>query len=169
MKKIKKNLLFIFLTIVLFDFTFNVTSSRYIGQLESKEKDVNAIPVLNLINPTFTGTLKNMVPGSVEETDFYISNHDETNINEVLMKYYIKVQTGSEIPLKIHLFDENNKELTLDSEGKTPEEELIYGIENQKKYHIKIEWNEKDNNYIYAGRNSNFNIEVIATQVVEGE
>ena len=163
MKKQKLNLLFIFITIVLFSFTFNITSSRYIGQLESKVNDVNAIPVLNLINPTFTETIKNMVPGSVVETDFYISNHDDTNINEVLMKYYIKVQKGSEIPLKIQM------ELTLDNEGKTPEEELIYCIENQKKYHIKIEWNEKDNSYEYAGKNSKLNIEVIATQVIEGE
>ncbi len=168
MKKRRLNLLYFFL-FVIFVFTFNVTSSRYIGQIESRMNDVNAIPILNLINPTFDENISNILPGSVIESDFYVSNYDSENINEVLMKYYIKVKTDSEIPIKIYIFDENGIELTLDEEGKTPEQELIYGTENITKYHIKLQWDEKDNSYELSNKNLNLNIELIATQVVEGE
>ena len=168
-KRKRLNFLIIFLTIILFIFTFNVTSSRYIGQIENKTNDVNAIPILNLNNPTFNETISNMLPGSIIESDFYVSNYDDTNINEVLMKYYIKVQIGSEIPMKVHLFDEDEAEITLDKEGKTPEETLIYGIDIQKKYHIKIEWDENNNDAKYADKDLKLNIEVVSTQVVEGE
>lgn len=170
MKKRRLILLFFSIfAIFIFIFTFNFTSSRYIGQIESSMNDVNAIPVINLINPTFNENISNLLPGSVIESDFYVSNYDGENINEVLMKYYIKVKINSEIPVKIQIFDENGIELVLDKEGKTQEQELIYGTENKMKYHIKLQWNEKDNSYEFSNKNLNLNIELIATQVVEGE
>ena len=169
MKKKAKIKFIIFFLFAIFIFTFNVTSSRYIGQIKSNMNDVNAIPVINLINPTFDENISNILPGSVIESDFYVSNYDNENINEVLMKYYIKVKINSEIPVKVQIFDKNGAELALDKEGKTPEQELIYGVEDKTKYHIKLQWDEKDNSYEFSNKNLNLNIELIATQVVEGE
>lgn len=131
--------------------------------------DINAIPVLNLINPTFDENILYILPGSVIESDFYVNNYENENINDILMKYYIKVKINSEIPVKIYMYDQNGTELALDEEGKTPEQELIYGVENSTKYHIKLQWDEKDNSYIFSNKNLNVKIELIATQVIEGE
>ena len=89
MNKKRVSLIFIFFIIVLFVFTFSVTSSRYMGKIESEAKDVIAVPIIDITNPTFEYTLKDVIPGFNAETDFYVKNYDDTNTNEVLMKYYL--------------------------------------------------------------------------------
>lgn len=168
MDKRRLSLIFIFSIIVLFVFTFNVTSSRYMGQIESEAKDVIAVPIIDITNPTFEYTPKDLIPGFSDETDFYVRNYDDTNTNEVLMKYYLKVQVDSDIPVKISLTDENGQAMELDNEKKTAEKELTYGEKNQTKYHIKIEWNKKDNDYQYANKSIKLIIDLTSTQVVEG-
>ena len=165
MNKRRLNLLFIYFIIVLFVLTFNVTSSRYMGKIESETNDVIAIPIIDITNPTFEYTLTDLIPGFSTETDFYVRNYDSTNTNEVLMKYYLKVQVNSEIPVKISLTDENGQAIALDNEQKTAEKELPYGEKTQIKYHIKIEWDKKDNNYKYAGKNIKIIIDLTSTQV----
>ena len=162
------SLIFIFFIIIFFVFTFNVTSSRYIGQIESETKDVIAVPIIDITNPTFEYTPTELIPGFSDETDFYVRNYDDTNTNEVLMKYYLKVQVNSDIPVKISLTDENGEEIELDNEKKTAEKELPYGEKTQTKYHIKIEWDKKDNDYKYADKNIKLIIDLTSTQVVEG-
>ena len=168
MDKRRLSLIFIFSIIVLFVFTFNVTSSRYMGQIESEAKDVIAVPIIDITNPTFEYTPKDLIPGFSDETDFYVRNYDDTNTNEVLMKYYLKVQVDSDIPVKISLTDENGQAMELDNEKKTAEKELTYGEKNQTKYHIKIEWDKKDNGYQYANKSIKLIIDLTSTQVVEG-
>ncbi len=167
MDKRRLSLIFIFLIIVLFVFTFNVTSSRYMGQIESEANDVIAIPVIDITNPTFEYTPADLIPGFIGESDFYVRNYDDTNTNEVLMKYYLKVQVISDIPIKISLTDENGQAIILDNEQKTAEKELPYGEKAQTKYHIKIEWDKKDNDYQYAGKSMKLIIDLTSTQVVE--
>ena len=166
MNKKRVSLIFIFFIIVLFVFTFSVTSSRYMGKIESEAKDVIAVPIIDITNPTFEYTLKDVIPGFNAETDFYVKNYDDTNTNEVLMKYYLKVQVESDIPVKISLTDENGQAITLDNEQKTAETELPYGEKTQIKYHIKIEWDKKDNDYQYAGKSIKLIIDLTSTQVV---
>lgn len=164
------NKTFIFFVIILFIFTFNITSSRYIGHLESTATDVNAIPILSLTNPTFSEIITGMLPGNTYESDFYVSNYDSSNTNEVFMEYYIQVPTQNdlEIPVKISITNKDGEEISLDSEGKTPKETLIYEYQQKTLYHIKVEWDKEDNSYEYAGKSVNLNINVVATQVVEG-
>ena len=168
MKKQRLELLSKFFIIVLFIFTFNGASSRYIGQVDGKANDVNAVPILNLTNPDFDETITSMLPGDIKEADFYVENHDDSNTNEVLMKYYLKVQVDSEIPVNVYLTDENGTEVTLDGENKTEEKDFPYDTEMKTKYHIKIEWDAKNNDSKYAGKDLKLNIEVMATQIVEG-
>ncbi len=162
------SLIFIFFIIIFFVFTFNVTSSRYIGQIESETKDVIAVPIIDITNPTFEYTATDLIPGFSKETDFYIRNYDNTNTNEVLMKYYLKVQLNSDIPVKLFLTDENGQTIELDNEKKTAEKEVPYGEKIQTKYHIKIEWDKKDNDYKYADKSINLIIDLTSTQVLEG-
>ena len=168
MKKQRLNIiLFVFLVVILFVFNFNFTSSRYMGQIKSEVKDVIAIPIIDLTNPTFEYELTNILPGFVDESDFYVSNYDEKNDNEVLMKYYLTIQTEG-IPVKITLTDENKKEISLDQEKKTEEQELTFGEKTRTKYHIKIEWDKKDNDSSYANKKLKLIIDLKSTQVVAG-
>ncbi len=169
--KLKKKpcILLVFSICILFLFTFNVTTSRYLGILEGNSSDVVALPILSLDNPTFTYTNKKMLPGDVDESDFYVNNYDDKNSNEVLMKYYLKVQVDSTIPIKVTLTDENGTELKLLDDKRTEEYELPYDEMMKTKYHIKIEWDKEDNNYEYAGKDINLTIDLIAIQVVDGD
>lgn len=167
MKKRKLSLILFFFVILLFIFTFNITPSRYMGKIDSEADDIIAIPILNLTNSTLEETINGIYPGSITETDFFVSNYDDVNKNEVLMKYYIKVQTNNEIPVKISLTDENEAEVTLNEEGQSEERDLPYDTQMQTKYHIKIEWDKKDNSYEYANKSLKLTLEVVATQVVE--
>ena len=170
--KLKKKpcILLVFSISILFLFTFNVTSSRYMGELEGTAEDIVAIPIISLDNPTFTYTNKKMLPGDVDESDFFVSNYDKDNkTNEVLMKYYLKVTLDSEIPVKVTLTDKDGKELKLLDDKRTEEYELPYDEMMKTKYHIKIEWDKKDNNYEYAGKDISLTIDLIAIQVVDGD
>ena len=171
MKKYKlKKIPFIILVFsvgILFLFTFNVTSSRYMGSLDGTAKDVVGIPVIDLENPTFSYTPDLMLPGSIREADFYVSNYDKQNTNEVLMKYYLKVTLDSEIPVDVTITNEDGTELTL-QDNKTEEFELPYEDMTKTKYHLKIEWDEEKDSYNYAGKDVNLKIDLIATQVVKG-
>ncbi len=166
--KDKKTISLIFCISILFLFTFNVTSSRYMGELKGEADDVVAIPVLSLDNPTFNYTLENMLPGDVDESDFYVNNYNEENTNEVLMKYYLTLKVDTEIPVKVTLTSDDGTEITL-NEGKTDEYELPYDQgEVRKKFHIKVDWDKADNSYEYAGKNIKLTVDLEATQVVEG-
>lgn len=167
-KKLKEKIciLLVFFIGVLFLFTFNVTSSRYMEVVEGEANDVVALPILSVDNPTFNYTLEDMLPGDVDESDFYINNYDETNNNEVLMKYYLEVKVDSIIPVTVTLTGEDGKELTL-KEGKTNEYELPYGDQVKTKFHIQVKWDEKDDSYEYAGKEIKLTINLEATQVVE--
>ena len=166
--KHKPCILLVFSVSILFLFTFNVTSSRYMGELEGEAKDVVAIPIISLENPTFSYNAEKMLPGSIRESDFYVSNYDSNNTNEVLMKYYLKIKLNTDIPVKVTLTDEKGEELIL-KENITDKYELPYDEVMEAKYHIKVEWDKEDNNYEYAGKDINLTIDLIATQVIEGE
>ncbi len=157
-----------FFVCVLFVFTFNATSSRYRGEIQGRANDVLAVPVIGLENPTFTYTAQNVLPGFTDEADFYVTNYDNTKNNEILMKYYLKIQLNTIIPIKVTLTDANELELPLLEDGKTEEFILPYDKTMRTKFHLKIEWDKKDNSYEYAGKDISLKIDLIATQVVEG-
>ena len=167
--KKKTCILSVFSVSILFLFTFNVTSSRYMGQLKGEVEDIVAIPVISMENPTFTYTNKKMLPGDVDESDFFVSNYDKDNkTNEVLMKYYFKVTLDSEIPVKVTLTDADGTELKLLDDKRTEEYKLPYDNMMKTKYHIKIEWDKEDNSYEYADKDIMLTIDLTATQVIEG-
>ena len=169
--KKKPCILLAFSVSILFLFTFNVTSSRYMGQVEGKAEDIVAIPVISLDDPTFNYSPNDMIPGFVDESDFYVKNYDDTKNNEVLMNYDLNVQIDSIIPIKVTLIGEDGKEIELTG-NKTKEFELPYINtdldKKMTKFHIKIEWDEQYNDSKYANENIKLTIDLKATQVVEG-
>ncbi len=167
--KLKKQtcILFLYGVSILFLFTFDFSSSRYMGQLEGKAEDVIAIPIISLDNPTFNYRPDDMLPGYVDESDFYVKNYDDTKQNEVLMKYHLKIQIDSIIPVKVALTSEDGTEMDL-TENKTEEYELPYTRKMLTKYHIKIEWAEQDNDFKYANEDIKLTIDLVSVQVVEG-
>ncbi len=166
--KLKSFILLVFSVSILFLFTFNVTTSRYMGQLEGKAEDVVAIPIISLNKLTLDYTPENMYPGFTDEIEFYVSNYDDINDNEVLMNYYLEIEKVGDIPLKISLFDESDVNIAIDEDNKTKEEELPFDKRYLKKYKIKVEWNQNDNSYEYAGKSIKIIINLVATQVLEG-
>ena len=165
--KRKPFIILMFCVSILFLFTFNVTSSRYMGELVGSANDVVAVPIISLDNPNFTYEAQDMLPGDVRESDFYVNNYENDLTNEVAMKYYLKIKLDSVIPLTVTLTDKDDTEIVLD-DNRTKEFELPYKEKMRDKYHIKIEWNEKDNSYEYAGKDIKLTIDLISTQVVEG-
>lgn len=163
-----KIFLIIFLVSTLFASTFNVTSSRYYGQTEAEANDVVAIPVLTLTNNAFNYSIPNMLPGHIEEKDFYVRNYEDTNTNEILLSYYFQVNIDSVIPLSVYLSDGNGIDIPLNENKKSTEIVLPYNTQVNTKYHIKVVWDESNNSFEYAGKNAKVHIDLVATQVLEG-
>ena len=90
--------------IIIFLYTFNITTSRYIGQIAADD-NIIAVPILTLSNNTMAYTISNMLPGDEKSYDFTVSNTENGNINEVLLDYYFSVQAGTELPLTFELYD----------------------------------------------------------------
>lgn len=171
MKKIrlKSKLLYIccFLTIILFLYTLNVTSSRYLGKVETDD-DVVAVPIFTLNNNERTYTVADIeLPGDEYEILFKVSNVENGIVNDVLLNYNFKFSTEN-IPLTFKLY-----EVTTSGEVEIPITNKVtgtltmdYHTPTTKDYKLKIIWDEKDNNYEYADKNATFKIELNAVQVV---
>lgn len=166
MNKNTKIFVFVSFVSILFLYTFNYTSSRYLGQVDA-DKNVVAVPILDLSNNGTSYELKNILPGYEETKEFEVSNTIDAQVNEILLSYYFQVTIDSEIPLNVKLYNEQGEEIPI-TEGKTEEEQMEEGIEVTKKYKITISWDKSKNSYEYAGLPASVKVDLIATQVVEG-
>ncbi len=150
---------------VLYLSTFNFTTSRYIGELQS-DSDIVAIPILTLSNNQLEVKVEDMLPGETREVPFIVSNKENDQLNEVLLDYNIKITSDNIIPLTLELYNDKDEKLTL-TENKTAEERMPYDAEATRNYKLKIIWNEKDNDYTYANKTSHISVELTGTQVIE--
>ena len=158
----------IFFIVIAFFYTFNVTTSRYMGQLSAND-DIIAQPVLTLSNNKATYTIEDMFPGLETTYEFQVSNSENGKINEVLLDYHFSVNIGSEIPIKTEIYEvmQGGEEKLLDlTDGKTENISMDYGEEVVKDYKLKIIWDKKDNNLQYASKKVTCNINLEAEQVV---
>ena len=132
------------------------------------EQDVLAVPVLTLTNQTQSLEIENMKPGDEREFLFSVSNSDEDKVNEVLLNYYIKVSSGTEIPLKFKIYDvtTNEQEIAL-TNGQTSLIEMPYGVSNTRNYRLEIIWDAKDNDIGYAGKQTTCTIKLEGIQITE--
>ncbi len=162
----RKNLYLVVAAIsILFLYTFNVTSSRYMGQLES-DNDVIAIPILNLSNNEMVYNVDKMLPGDVRDIEFSVSNKEDSKINEILLEYAFEFTVGNELPLKIKLFDvTDNTEIDI-TDSVSDTERLDFGTESIKNYKLQITWDENDNDIKYANKATTIQVKLRAIQVI---
>lgn len=165
--KEKLEYLFCFLTIILFLYTFSLTSSRYLGKIGADEEAI-AIPVFTLSNNTQKYTLNEInVPGDEQEIEFAVSNTDKGITNDVLLNYTFEFSSET-IPLTFELYEVvNGNENKIDvTNNKTEVLTMNYGTEITKNYKLKIIWDENENDYEYADKSATFKMELKAEQVV---
>lgn len=157
----------VFLAIILFFYTFNVTTSRYIAKIKAEE-DLLAVPIITL-DKGLTYIIEDMLPGDSRECEFIVSNKESNKINEILLDYDLLINLEPYIPITLTLYDitDGNESLVSLSNGKTTAARMNYGTETTKSYRIKLNWDEKENDYKYAGQQLNINIELNAVQVTK--
>ncbi len=166
---LKKKIYFyaIFFVSVLYLFTFNETNSRYLGSLQAN-KDVLAVPILNLSNDKVTYTPDKMKPGDEIEYTFDVLNTDSGRTNEILLDYYFFVDVDSIIPLQVKIYDINDtqeEELPI-TNSKTGNIRMPFGTETTRKYKAKIIWNSADNDLRYVNQEAKITIELRGSQVI---
>ena len=166
--KLKLKLLISAFIIISSIYLINITSSRYISEINSKSNINVAIPQIELdTNAVDTSNL--ILPGDTQSVEFNVKNYENTSINEVLMNYYIELNiTKSDIPLTYKIYeitDNSETELNETAEGYGPIK-LNYGTEEEKKFKIVFLWDEIKNNTSYASKDFKFEIKIKAEQVI---
>lgn len=172
MKKYKNNFILFFIACVIIStiFTFNVTSSRYIGKISSDD-DIIARPILTLSNNQQSFSIDNMLPGDEKEILFSVSNVEENQTNEVLLDYYFKINSQTEIPLKFEIYDiTGDEEILLQMIDNVTENNQMKTVASEtdkvtKDYKLKIIWNVNDNSYEYAGKTIKYDVILEGIQV----
>ena len=147
---------FIFLVSVLFIYTFNVTSSRYLGEISS-DSEVLAVPRISLNETEATYDLTNMIPGDVRELEFLVTNEEDSQINEVLLSYDLEFVIEGNLPLTFKLFDENNEEISL-LNNKTSEQQIGFGSLVSRKYKLQVIWDRSKNSNEYVNQTGKLQI-----------
>lgn len=156
----------IILIIISTIFTFNVTSSRYMGEITT-DNEIIALPVLTLSNNNQTYTITDMLPGDKKTYEFIVSNVDAEVTNEVLLSYYFNISIEASVPLTYKLYDitSTQTELTI-TDGTTENIELDYNTTVTRKYRLELIWGSSDNSYEYANQTITCNVKLEAIQVV---
>ena len=155
----KRNFIFFCIVCIFISsrFTFNLSTSRYMGQITAEE-NILAIPILTLTNNTQGYTVTNMLPGDEQEFEFSVSNVDGEQTNEVLLSYYFKINMETEIPLEVKIYDiSESEEKELQITNNETEKMQMNIVEKEtdkitKNYRLKITWNAQNNSYEYAGK-----------------
>lgn len=158
----KKKIIFgtIIFTIICCVYLIKITNSRYISKVNIDGNIDVAVPqiVLDVKNYSDSFTL---LPGQTQELEFSIKNYNDLRTNEVLMEYYIKINTTKlDLPLEYELYEvssTNEKKLTANSQGFGPIT-LNYGNQEEKKYKLKFSWDENDNKISYVNKQYSFQI-----------
>lgn len=171
------------LVVVLFLYTFGLTSSRYV-KTTTANQDVLAIPILDFYSELTCQSDGDVLPGDTWNCFFSVTNAKEEYVNEVLLNYYFDITLDTNIPLNLELYDitENNNEISIGFDEsvaesnvkKSNEQEMNFNKDNggtTKNYRLDIIWDAKDNDYIYASNNLKnpiiVKVNLVANQVVD--
>lgn len=156
-----------FLALVLFLCTFGVTTSRYMGLVQSDDPVV-AVPILDLSNDQMVYTIDKMLPGEEREYEFYVTNKANDKINEVQLDYQFVITSTTEIPLQFKLYDitDNKEQELVVMDNKTASIEMPHGIEETHQYRLKIIWDKAQNDVRYANQKVSLKIELKGAQVL---
>lgn len=166
--KLRIKYVVLFILILICVFSIKLTNSRYSSDSDYKDDLEIAKPIVQMESDSSTD-IGNMLPGDTIEYLFNIKNTDDTNKNEVMLNYYIKIvipDDGLPLTYKIYdITDGEEKELEVNNN----QTELIsLGFENieNHKYKLKLTWPEDKNDVAFSNTNMKFDIEVYAEQVI---
>lgn len=143
------------------------TNSRYLSEI-SMDADINvAVPQI-VIDMNNNLNSFQILPGESQELEFSIKNYNELKINEVLMDYYINIDTKKmDLPLIYELYEisgTNENQLSENSQGFGPIK-LAFGDKEEKTYKLRVIWNENENNMSYVNEQYSFQILVDTKEI----
>ena len=165
-KKINLILLIAACVIISTIFTFNLSNSRYMAEVQA-DKDALAIPVLTLSNNGLTHTIDNMLPGDTREITFSVSNTEGGKVSELLLDYYFKINLQSSIPLQVKIYDiTSGTEVDVTSNNASNPLTMPKTEATTRNYKLKVIWDAADNDASYAGQQITCNVTLEGVQVV---
>lgn len=148
-------------------YMMNTSKSRYFSQISFKSDIEVAIPQIELENVAYTTDV--MFPGDTKIVNFNVRNFNNSEINEVLMQYYITLDFQKDsIPFNYEIYQingANDIKLNETAKGFGPIN-LNYGQEETTYFKLICSWKETDNEVIYADKQVAFKIVVNAEQVI---
>ena len=161
---------FVFYCIVGLFFFSNYSFSRYITTSDGSGNLEIASPAITLSNTEIQCDIEDILPGEEGECSFTVSNKDESQLSEVSLNYYFIVTLNSKVPLKMTLYDvDNDEKISIDDDGKAINSymKMSFDEEEEKSYKIIVSWDEKDNDWTYAGQAITLNVELKGLQIIE--
>lgn len=147
-----------------------LSMSKFETTITSSNKTIVAVPMIDS-----STTLKlddNILYPNMEkpiEYSLVVKNAKDNKVNQVSLKYTIKIESLGNIPLDIAVYreDDTNNETNLLTNGKTSEIDMPID-EAIHNYKLIIKWDntlEGYNNYLYNGEVSYVKIDIDAVQV----
>lgn len=158
----KKKIIFgtIVFTIICGVYLIKITNSRYLSEVNIDGNIDVAVPEIVLDTSNYSGLIS-MLPNQTKDFEFSVKNYTDSNINEVLMEYYIKINVvKSDLPLHYKLYEisgSNENLLNETTEGFGPIT-LNYGNKEEKTYKLQFTWDGNENKVSYANKVYSFNI-----------
>lgn len=165
----KKKIFFviIFFCIICSVYLVRNTNSRYLSEIIMDSNINVAIPQIVIEMPNNIDSFQ-VLPGQNQEIEFSIKNYSDSKINEVLMNYYIDIDTKlTDLPLEYELYEvsgTNERKISEDSQGFGPIE-LAFGDREEKRYKLRVIWNENKNNISYVDQQYSFKIVVNTKEI----
>ena len=163
----KKNMLYIMICVfVLVIFSFSaLTFARYAHKTYGTSNLQTASMVIDAnIGSGLSVVLNEMIPGSVEDYNFSVSNFKSDRISEVSSSYRIKITKTNNLPVSFSLYKDGVLTNVLDTNLETPSYIFNGDEEQTHNYQLRIEWDGSINDYKYANLEDTINISVDAMQ-----
>lgn len=167
MKKNKKNIILIILSLFTVCLIYNFTFAKFTTNVETKANSQIATPIIELVgNKKVIGKDYDDTSNQIEY-NFTVNNFDgKGNINQVNLNYILKIKNdNSDFPISYTLYDDNNKEVFL----KNNETNLIAldkDIKITHHYKLIIRYADKGNGINIINKLNNLDITLSANQEV---
>lgn len=147
-KKTKRLFLAVLITTII---VTTLALSKYKTASASKDRARIATPVISLSSNLLDIGIEISPYKDVADYVFEVSNYDEQKESEVSMEYTLQVKTSKSLPLEFELYNYDDESKTNLLIGDSTDKIQMYADQKtNKKYGLKIKWNENQKNYLYA-------------------
>ena len=162
--KFLKILITLYLCVIAMPFTFLTTLAKYTSTVSASGTVGIARPVLNLQTNPVTDTVN---PVNSMEVNFSVVNFENDVVNEVKLDYTISfvIDDRVDIPLKLHLYDGNNQEITLNGNNTAVESiSMLASTPTTHDYKLVVSWDGENKSPDFAGLEKNIKITLDVVQ-----